>query len=59
VLPALALELLQVPQERWASCANVGRMIANLVSEREAVAAFVNTVCSEVSDRTGPRLPHV
>jgi hypothetical protein len=47
VLPTLALELLQVPQERWASCPHVERMVANLVAEREAVVAFVDTVCNE------------
>lgn len=51
VLPALALELLTVPRERWAGCAGVPRMIANLTAEREAVAVFVDAVTNEVRAR--------
>ena len=48
VLSSLALELLQVPREQWHSCKGVPAMVRNLVQEREAVLAFMHTVCDEV-----------
>jgi hypothetical protein len=49
VLSSLALELLQVPRDQWHTCKGVPAMVRNLVQEREAVLAFVHTVCDEVS----------